>query len=44
MKVPLKAYLWALQNPDIAACNSELVNAVMVKDNLPLAGRKISLG
>ncbi len=41
MKVPMKAYLWALQNPNIAALNSELINAEMVKDNLPLAGRKL---
>ncbi len=41
MKVPMKAYLWALQNPRIAAVNSELINAEMVKDNLPLAGRKL---
>jgi aryl-alcohol dehydrogenase-like predicted oxidoreductase len=40
LKVPQKAYLWALRNPRIAAVNSELVNAGMVKDNLPLAGTK----
>ena len=29
-KIPQKAYLWALQNPAIAAVNSELVNAELV--------------
>ncbi len=41
MKVPMKAYLWVLQNRNIAGVNSELVNAEMVRDNLPLAGRKL---
>ena len=41
MKVPMKAYLWVLQNPQIAGVNSELINAEMVRDNLPLAGRKL---
>ncbi|MGH8245275.1 MAG: aldo/keto reductase [Gammaproteobacteria bacterium] len=41
MKIPMKAYLWALQNPNIAGINSELINAEMVKDNLPLAGKRI---
>jgi aryl-alcohol dehydrogenase-like predicted oxidoreductase len=40
IKVPQKAYLWALQNPNLTACISELVNAGMVKDNLPLAAPK----
>jgi len=41
MKVPMKAYLWVLRNPNVAAVNSELINADMVRDNLPLAGRKL---
>ncbi len=41
LKVPMKAYLWALQNAHIAAVNSELITAEMVKDNLALAGRKL---
>lgn len=41
MKTPMKAYLWVLQNPNIAGVNSELINAEMVRDNLPLAGRKL---
>ncbi len=39
-KVPQKAYLWALRNPNLSAVISEMVDGSMVKDNLPLAGRK----
>ncbi len=38
-KIPQKAYLWALRNPNLSAVISEMVDAAMVKDNLPLAGR-----
>ena len=41
LKIPQKAYLWALRNPAVAAVNSEMVNAEMVRDNLPLAARKM---
>ena len=41
LKIPQKAYLWALQNPAVAAVNSELINADLVRENLPLAGRKL---
>jgi predicted aldo/keto reductase-like oxidoreductase len=40
LKVPQKAYLWALKNPGITAAVSELVTQQMVDDNLPLAGAK----
>jgi predicted aldo/keto reductase-like oxidoreductase len=40
LKVPQKAYLWGLRNPNLTAVISELVNAEMVRDNLPLAGTK----
>jgi predicted aldo/keto reductase-like oxidoreductase len=40
LKVPHKAYLWALRNPRLSAVNSEMVNAQMVKENLPLAASK----
>ncbi len=40
LKVPQKAYLWALRNPNLSAVVSELINANLVKDNLPLAHRK----
>ena len=41
MKIPVKAYLWALRNPLIAAVNSEMNNQQMVDDNLPVAGKKV---
>ncbi len=40
LKIPQKAYLWALKNPNLTAVVSELVNQQMVDDNLPLAGAK----
>ena len=40
LKVPQKAYVWALKNPGITAAVSELVNQQMVDDNLPLAGAR----
>lgn len=41
LKLPQKCYLWALQDSRIAAVNSEMITAEMVRDNLPLAGRKL---
>ncbi len=43
MKIPMKAYLWALQNPNISSVISLMPDAAHVKDNLPLAGKKIKL-
>lgn len=40
LKVPQKAYAWALRNPNLSAVISELVNADLVRDNLPLAKAK----
>lgn len=40
LKVPQKAYVWALGNPNVTAVNSELINQALVDDNLPLAGKK----
>ena len=40
LKIPQKAYLWALKNPNLTAVVSELVNQQMVDDNLPLAALK----
>src|SRR4051812_24365924 len=40
LKVPQKAYVWALRNARVSAVNSEMVNAQMVKENLPLAAAK----
>jgi predicted aldo/keto reductase-like oxidoreductase len=43
LKPPLKAYLWALQNPLIAAVNSNLWDETFVRENLALAGKKVDL-
>lgn len=43
MKVPLKGYLWALQNPHIAAVNSNLWDETFVRENLSVAGKKVDL-
>jgi aryl-alcohol dehydrogenase-like predicted oxidoreductase len=40
LKVPQKAYIWALRNRQLTAVISEMGNAEVTKDNLPLAGRK----
>jgi len=43
MKIPMKAYLWVLQNPHIACVNCELKNEEHVREDLPLAGKKVEL-
>jgi len=43
MKAPCKAYLWALQNPRIAAVISNLWDESNVRENLALAGKKVEL-
>ena len=43
MKAPMKAYVWALQNPHITAVNSNLWNETFIRENLSLAGKKIEL-
>jgi aryl-alcohol dehydrogenase-like predicted oxidoreductase len=43
MKPPMKAYLWALQNPNISAVISNLWNEQFVEENLSLAGKKVEL-
>jgi aryl-alcohol dehydrogenase-like predicted oxidoreductase len=43
MKPALKAYLWALQNPHVAAVISNLWDEKYVKENLALAGKKVTL-
>jgi aryl-alcohol dehydrogenase-like predicted oxidoreductase len=40
LKVPQKAYVWALRNPNLSGVISELVNRGMVQDNVPLAGAR----
>jgi predicted aldo/keto reductase-like oxidoreductase len=37
LKAPQKAYVWALRNPHLTACVSEMTSAEHVTDNLPLA-------
>jgi len=39
LKVPQKAYVWALRNPNLTAVISEMGSAEIVKDNLPLVTR-----
>lgn len=43
LKAPLKAYLWALQNPRLSAVISNLWDEDHVKENLSVTGRKIEL-
>lgn len=43
MKPPLKGYLWVLQNPHIAAVNSNLWDETFIRENLALAGKKVDL-
>ena len=43
IKAPMKAYLWALQNPNISAVISNLWDEKFVEENLSLAGKKIEL-
>jgi aryl-alcohol dehydrogenase-like predicted oxidoreductase len=44
VKIQQKAYLWALQNPNISAVISDMQNEDIVAENLPLAGRSIKIG
>lgn len=43
MKPPLKAYLWALQNPNISGVISNLWDRTFIKENLSVAGKKVEL-
>ncbi len=43
LKPPMKAYLWALQNPNITAVISNLWNETYIRENLSLAGKKVEL-
>jgi aryl-alcohol dehydrogenase-like predicted oxidoreductase len=43
MKVPLKGYLWVLQNQHISAVNSNLWDEMFVRENLSVAGKKVDL-
>jgi hypothetical protein len=43
LKPPLKAYLWALQNPCISAVISNLWDEQFIHENLSVVGQKVSL-
>ena len=43
MKAPVKAYLWALQNPNISAVISNLWDEQHVNENFSVAGKKVEL-
>lgn len=43
MKPPMKAYLWALQNPNLSAVVSNLWDKTFIRENLSLAGKKVDL-
>lgn len=43
MKAPMKAYLWALQNPNVSAVISNLWSETFIEENLSLAGQKVDL-
>lgn len=43
MKPPVKAYLWALQNPNISAVISNLWSEQYVNENLSVVGKKVEL-
>lgn len=43
MKAPVKAYLWALQNPHISAVISNLWDETYIRENLAIAGKKVAL-
>jgi predicted aldo/keto reductase-like oxidoreductase len=40
LKVPQKAYLWVLRNPNLSATISEMDTLEKMKDNVPVAGQK----
>ncbi|MEM9158842.1 MAG: aldo/keto reductase [Verrucomicrobiota bacterium] len=39
-----KAYLWALQNPNLSCCVSEMPTPEAVADNASVTGRKVEIG
>jgi hypothetical protein len=43
MKLPVKAYLWALQNPRLSAVISNLWDEQHVRENLSVVGKKVDL-
>ncbi|MEZ5355916.1 MAG: aldo/keto reductase [Bryobacteraceae bacterium] len=43
MKPPMKAYVWALQNPNLTAVVSNLWDKNFIRENLSLAGKKVEM-
>ena len=43
MKAPMKAYVWALQNPHITAVISNLWDETYIRENVGLAGKKVEM-
>ncbi|MBX2843518.1 MAG: aldo/keto reductase [Flammeovirgaceae bacterium] len=43
MKAPVKAYLWALQNPKLTAVISNLWDETFINDNFSVVGKKVEL-
>jgi predicted aldo/keto reductase-like oxidoreductase len=43
MKPPMKAYVWALQNPAVSAVVSNLWDETYVRENLSVAGKRVEL-
>jgi aryl-alcohol dehydrogenase-like predicted oxidoreductase len=43
MKLQVKAFLWALQNPDLSAVNAGMSTEQMVVENLSVVGKKVVL-
>jgi predicted aldo/keto reductase-like oxidoreductase len=43
MKPPVKAYLWALQNPLITAVNSNLTDETRIRENFEAIGKRVDL-
>ncbi|GAB5562146.1 MAG: hypothetical protein SynsKO_37930 [Synoicihabitans sp.] len=39
-----KAYLWALQNPNISCCVAEMLTPEIIADNASITGRKVTIG
>ncbi|MGY8719789.1 MAG: hypothetical protein ACKVI3_18645, partial [Verrucomicrobiia bacterium] len=38
-----KSYLWALQNPHVSCCVSDMITPTMVAENTSIVGRKVDL-
>ena len=43
MKLPLKAYLWVLQNQHISGVISAFTSEVMIRENLSIIGQKVNI-